>query len=173
MGDEDSNMSEGSAEQPEVSDPALQFAVEKLRSEQNLPAGVVAGLIAALLSAGIWALITALIGYQIGFMAIGVGFVVGYTVRIVGKGIDPIFGIVGALLSLIGCAIGNLLTMTYFIAVQESIAYLELLADMNVDLAIEIMVVTFDPMDILVYGIAVYFGYRYAFRQVTEADLAQ
>jgi len=63
--------------------------------------------------------------------------------------------------------------MTYFIAVQESIAYLELLADMNVDLAIEIMVVTFDPMDILVYGIAVYFGYRYAFRQVTEADLAQ
>jgi len=165
--------SEGSRKQPDVSEAELQFALEKLRAEQNLPAGVVAGLIAALLIAGIWALITGLTGYPIRWMAMGVGFLVGYTVRIVGKGIDRIFGVVGALLSLIGCAIRNLLTMTYFVAVEEGIPYLEFLADMRLDLAIEIMMVTFDPMDIVFYAIAVYFGYRYAFRQVTEAELVR
>ncbi len=165
--------SEGSTKQPDVSGAELQFALEKLRAEQNLAAGVVVGSITALLIAGIWALITGLTGYPIRWMAMGVGFLVGYTVRIVGKGIDRIFGVVGALLSLIGCAIRNLLTMTYFVAVEEGIPYLEFLADMRLDLAIEIMMVTFDPMDIVFYAIAVYFGYRYAFRQVTGAELAR
>jgi len=163
----------GSGEQPNVSAAELQFALEKLRSAQSLPAAIVAGLVTALLGAGTWALITVLTEYQIGWMAIGIGFAVGYTIRIVGKGIDRIYGVIGALLSLIGCAIGNLLTITYFVSASEGIPYLELLADMNLDLAIEIMTVTFDPMDILFYGIALYFGYRYAFRQITDADIAR
>lgn len=173
MGDEDSNVSGDAAQQPEVSPAELQFALDKIRSEQNLSAGVIAGLVAALAGAGIWALATALSEYQIGWMAIGVGFVVGYAVRIVGKGIDQIFGIVGGVLSVMGCAMGNLLTMTYFISAQEGVGYMDTLSGMTLDMATEIMVVTFSPMDIVFYGIAIYFGYRYAFRQVTEAELTQ
>ena len=173
MQNDNSNNRKDSGELPNVSTAELQFALEQLRSAQNLPAAVVAGLVAALLGAGIWALVTVLTGYQIGWLAIGIGFAVGYTIRIVGKGIDQIYGVIGALLSLIGCAIGNLLTMTYFVSVAEDIPYLELLAEINLDLAIEIMKVTFDPMDLVFYGIALYFGYRYAFRQVTEAEIAQ
>jgi hypothetical protein len=156
-----------------VSEPEIQLALEQLRSEQNLGMAVVAGLLAAFFGAGVWAATTVATGYQIGWMAIGIGFVVGLAMRLVGKGIDPIFGIVAAVLSLVGCVTGNLLTMTYFIADSQGIPYTELLAQMNLELAIEIMTVTFDPMDILFYAIAVYFGYRYAFRQLTEADYAR
>ncbi|MDH3751464.1 MAG: hypothetical protein OEU40_12780, partial [Gammaproteobacteria bacterium] len=134
---------------------------------------VLAGLVAAVVGAGIWAAVTVASGYQIGWIAIGIGFAVGFTIRIVGKGMDQIYGVAGAVLSLIGCALGNLLTMTYFIADAEGIPYLEILSQLNLDVAIEIMTATFEPMDILFYGIAVYFGYRYAFRQLTDADFAR
>ena len=49
----------------------------------NLPPGVVAGLGAAIVGAAIWAAITAATDYQIGFMAIGVGFLAGFAVRLV------------------------------------------------------------------------------------------
>jgi hypothetical protein len=155
----------------EIPEQQLQMALATLRSEQNLPAGIVAGLVAALGGSAIWALTTVLAEYQIGWMAIGVGLVVGFSVRMAGKGIEPIFGAIGAVLSLIGCLIGNLLTMTYFFAVNEEVAFFDALGQLNLDLAIEIMVVTFDYMDIVFYGIAVYFGYKYAFRQVTQDEL--
>jgi hypothetical protein len=156
-----------------LSEAELQFLLENLRSEQNLVGGIAGGLIAALLGASIWAVITVVSEYQIGWMAIGIGFLVGFSVRIAGKGIDQIFGVIGAVMSLVGCAVGNLLTMTYFVAVNENIPYIDLLSSMNLDMAIEIMTITFDPMDILFYGIALYFGYRYAFRQVTAETLGQ
>ncbi len=155
----------------EISEPQLQMALEALRSEQNLPAGVIAGFLAALAGAGIWALITALTEYQIGWMAIGVGFLVGFAVRMAGKGVEPLYGIIGAALSLVGCVLGNLLTMTYFIAANEAVSFVDALGQLDLNLAIEIMVLTFDYMDIVFYGIALYFGYRYAFRQITQEDI--
>ena len=155
----------------EIPEQQLQMALAALRSEQNLPAGTIAGLVAALGGSAVWALITVLAEYQIGWMAIGVGFLVGFAVRMAGKGIGPVFGVIGAGLSLIGCLIGNLLTMIYFLAVNEEVAFLDALGQLDLDLAIEIMVATFDYMDILFYGIAVYVGYKYAFRQVTQEDL--
>ena len=104
-------------------------------------------------------------------MAIGVGFLVAYAVRLAGKGIDQIFGVVGAILALVGCLVGNLLAVSDLIAKTEGIPFLDVLAQMDFSLVVEIMVATFEPMDILFYGIAVYFGYRYAFRPVTAEDL--
>jgi len=176
MENDDSNLDPASA-QPEseeaisVSEHELQLALEKLHSEQNLPMAIVAGFLAAVAGATIWAAVTVMTEYQIGWMAIGIGFLVGYAMRIIGKGMDQVYGVIGAVLSLVGCALGNLLTMTYFIADAEGMTYMNLLAEMDLDLAIEIMTVTFDPMDVLFYAIAVYFGYKNAFRQVTEADI--
>lgn len=146
-----------------VSDAQLRMALDQLLAEQNLAAGTIAGAIAAVVAAGIWAVLTAVTEYQIGFMAIGVGFLVGIAMRMVGKGIEPVFGIVGAALSLIGCLIGNLLTMTWFIAASEGVSYGEMLGALTPALAVEIMTGTFDPMDLVFYGIAVYFGYKYSF----------
>ena len=68
---------------------------------------VLAGLIAAGLGAYLWAVITIATGYQIGFMAIGVGVLVGSAVRGFGKGIEPVFGVIGTTLALLGCAAGS------------------------------------------------------------------
>lgn len=156
-----------------LSEPELLMAMERLRSEQNLVMGVLAGLVAAVLGAAIWATATIAIGYQIGWLAIGIGFVVGAAIGMVGKGIDRIFGFAGAALALFGCALGNLFTVAYFIAQTEGVPYFELLARLDLETVLEIMINAFDPMDLLFYAFAAYFGYRYALREVTEKDIAR
>jgi hypothetical protein len=102
----------------------LQAAMQRLKSEQSFVLATVAGGVAALLGACVWAAVTVTTNYQIGWMAVGVGFLVGYTVRSFGKGIDKSFGIVGAAWSLAGCAAGNLLTIVGTISNQQNIPIL-------------------------------------------------
>src|SRR5690606_10638744 len=98
---------------------------EMLRLEQNLPLALLAGVAAAVLGAVLWAIITVATHLQIGYMAVGLGFLVGYTVRFAGKGLDKVFGILGAALSLGGCLLGNLFTLVGFIANDEGLGYAE------------------------------------------------
>jgi hypothetical protein len=44
---------------------------------------------------------------------------------------------------------------------------------MQPTVAMELLVATFSPMDLLFYGIAVYEGYHLSFRQVTDQELAE
>jgi hypothetical protein len=153
-------------------DPAqVQFLNDRLASEQNLGLAVGAGAGAAVAGAAAWAAITVVTEYQIGFMAIGVGFLVGYAVRIAGKGVSTPFGVVGAVFSLIGCGLGNLLTVSAFIAADEGVGIFEVLAQLDLDATMELMVATFSPIDLLFYAIAVYYGYSVSFRQVSAEDL--
>ena len=157
--------------EPVVSDHQAQMALETFQSEQNLMMGTMAGLIASLAGAGVWAAATIITGYQIGFMAIGIGILVGFAMRQLGKGLDQSFGFVGGALSLVGCALGNVLYITYYVADNQGMAYMDILTQLNFGIMREMLSTTFEPMDLLFYGLAVYFGYKYAFRQVTEQDL--
>ena len=162
----------------QASAPALDPArVEHLRrrllSEQNFPLGLLGGIVAAGAGAGIWAGITLATGYQIGFMALGVGLLVGYTVRAAGKGVTNMFGVVSASLSLLGCAVGNLLAVTALAAQHQGMAFWSAVSLLNPALVQELMVAFFSPIDLLFYGIAVYEGYRLAFRQITSDEFEQ
>ncbi len=159
------------ADQQTVDPVQLQYVLQLLRVEQNLAGGILAGLVAALIGAGIWAFVTVLSGYKIGWIAVGVGFLVGYAVRIIGKGTDRVFGIAGAFLSLFGCALGNLLTVCAMISSQHGVPILEMILRLDVNLVMDIMVETFSIMDVLFYGIAIYEGYRLSFRQVSEEEM--
>jgi hypothetical protein len=159
---------------PEVStidSTMLRMATQRMRDQQNLSAGIVAGTAAAVVGAGLWALTTVVTGYQIGWVAVGVGFLVGYAIRIVGKGVDQSFAVAGAALALFGCVLGNLLTVCYFVAENEGIAVLDLLPQLDVAIVSELLVATFAPMDLLFYGIAVYEGFHLSTVSVTENDL--
>lgn len=160
-------------EEPELqlSEAEFQHALEQLRSKQNLPAAVLAGVAAAAIGAIAWAAITVATGYQIGFMAIGVGLVVGYAVRVAGKGIDPIYGVIGAGLAALGCAVGNLLAVCGLVAGQEELALVQVLSRLDLGLATELMVETFNPMDLFFYGIAIYEGHRFSSKRVTQEEL--
>ena len=153
-------------------DPAqIAFLEQQLSAEQNLPLAILGGGVAALASAGIWAGITASTGYQIGFMAIGVGFVVGFAVRALGKGISSPFGVIGAISSLVGCALGNLFAVTQIVAGNEGVPFIEALPQLTLPMAQELMVAFFTPMDLLFYAIAIYYGYSLSFRQISGDEL--
>jgi len=151
----------------------LEYAMETLRGEQNLLLALAGGSAAALVGAAAWAGVTVATGYQIGWMAVGVGVLVGLAVRLLGKGIDKPFGIVGAALSLVGCALGNLLAVCGMVASQEGIPLMQILGNMNIGLAGELMGATFSPIDLLFYGFAVYEGYRFSFRRLTHEVMAR
>jgi hypothetical protein len=153
-------------------DPLIrQAAMQRLRSEQNLVLAVLAGGVAALLGASVWAAITFTTSFQIGWMAVGVGFLVGYAVRTFGKGIDKSFAIVGAAWSLAGCAAGNLLSVIGVISKHQNIPFFDILDKLNPEIVASLMQATFNWMDLLFYGIAVYEGYRFSFRPITQSDL--
>lgn len=163
------------AEQTFQVDPAkMQAFNDRLEAEQNLLPGVLGGVVAAVIGAAIWAVVTVATKYQIGWMAIGVGFLVGFAVRTLGKGVSKSFGIVGAMCALFGCLLGNVLTACGFLANQESIPVFQVVlkALTRPALAVELIKITFSPMDLLFYGIAVYEGYKFSFRQITPEEIA-
>src|SRR5438046_4554102 len=135
---------------------------------ENLPMGFMAGLVAAAVGAGLWALVTIVTGFQIGWMAVGVGFLVGWAVRIAGKGTHRAFGIMGALLALGGCAVGNLLTIVVIAARHFEIPLVAVFSRLTPDVVVQLMGATFSPMDLLFYGIAIYEGSRFSIVGGTE-----
>jgi hypothetical protein len=119
----------------------------------------------------LWATVTIATSFQIGWMAVGIGAMVGGTVRVLGKGITKPFGCVGATLSLLGCLAGNLLSICVVIAQQHELPLTYVLTHLNPAAIPEAMAVSFHPMDLLFYGLAIYAGYRFAFRRVTASDV--
>jgi len=148
-----------------------QRVMEVLRGEQNLVMGTLTGLLAAFVGAGVWAAVTVVTEIQIGWMAVGVGVLVAFATRFAGKGITPAFGVVSAALALLGCAAGNLLTVTWFIADSEGMGFTDVAMQISPAVAYNILTSTFEAMDVLFYGLAAYCGYKYAFRQVSPDDV--
>lgn len=135
-----------------------------LRSEENLPKGLLFGLVACIVGAIVWALISVSTGYQIGYMAIGMGFLVGYAVRIGGKGVTPIFGVMGALLALLGCFLGDYLSVIGFVSSEIELPYMETLTSVPVGAVMEELLASLLSMTALFYGIALFEGYKLSFR---------
>jgi hypothetical protein len=157
--------------EPQIDQFELENSLRKLKSEQNLGLGIVGGVVGMLVGAILWAIITAVTDYQIGYMAIGVGLLVGAGVRFFGKGFDSSFGFVGAVFALAGCVLGNVLAVVIIVAQEYEIPILDLLLSLDLEIVVEFLKVTFTPMDLLFYALAIYAGYRYAFRRVTREDL--
>jgi hypothetical protein len=95
-------------------------------------------------------------------MAIGVGLAVGYAVRVAGKGFGVSFRILAATLALAGCLIGNLLVACVLYAEARQLGIARVLETLDVALAMQLLQVTFSPMDLLFYGIAVWEAWRLA-----------
>jgi len=132
---------------------------------QNLPMAILAGVVAALIGAILWAVISAATNYQIGFMAIGVGLLVGVAVLHFGKGITPLYGVVGAVCALFGCLLGNVLTACYFIGEPQGVDTLTVLNSvLGAGQIIPLITDTFQGMDLLFYAIAIFEAYRRSFR---------
>ncbi len=154
------------------------FKLEVLRQQagekQNLLLGLVAGVAAAVIGAILWAVITVFTNHQIGWMAIGVGLLVGLAVHQFGRGIDPIYGILGAVLAFLGCLVGNLLAVAILASQEGTVSLVEALLVFLIapETVIEVLQITFQPIDFLFYGLAIYEGYRFSFGKTVQAQEA-
>ncbi|MEM6883441.1 MAG: hypothetical protein AAF571_00310 [Verrucomicrobiota bacterium] len=159
-------------EQPSINQDKLQTLLAEMELQQNLPMGVIAAAVAAIIGAALWAVVTVLTQYQIGFMAIGVGLLVGFAVKYFGKGITPLYSFIGAGFSLLGCLLGNLLSIVGFIGIEEEMSYFSVLSSLDYTAIPDVMVATFQPMDLLFYGLAIYQGYKISLNTLSEEQLA-
>ncbi|MCT4589371.1 MAG: hypothetical protein N4A71_16220 [Carboxylicivirga sp.] len=172
----DETISETVTDSDDVADTAVlegvdQNIIDKLKTHQDFYYAIIGGLLASILSAVIWATITVATEMQIGYMAIGVGLLVGFSVRFFGAGIDQKFGYLGAILSLFGCLTGNLFSQVAFFANEASMSYLEILSMLSFSDIVDVLSQTFSPIDILFYGIALYEGYKLAFRKISALEI--
>src|SRR5260370_32371244 len=114
---------------------------------------LLAGPAAALAGALAWALITVVTHYKVGLVAVGLGFLVGGAVRRFGGAGSQPHAVLSAILALLGCALGNLLSACALIAVErnESILPLVLAVLGTPSFASQVMVATLSPMHLLFY----------------------
>ncbi|ASB48079.1 hypothetical protein [Alkalitalea saponilacus] len=143
----------------------------RLKSEQNLAFGIYAGIIAGFLGAVVWGAIAAATGFQIGWLALGIGFGVGFGVRTFGNGIEPVFGAVGAIISLFSVFLGKFFALMAIIAKMQDVNVLDLIFGFDYRLLPQLMSATFSFMDILFYGLALYAGFKYSIRTFNDKDI--
>lgn len=148
--------------------------IRDTRAKQSMALALIGGFLASVVAALIWALITYVTHFQIGFMAIGVGILVGFAVKYFGNGMSSTFGVVGAVFSLFGCLLGNILTAIIGASLSDGIPILTIVSAFvtSPGIIIEILKETFSPIDLLFYGIAVYEGFRFSIRHITDEELA-
>ena len=133
--------------------------------EPNEPKFITAGAAAlgtSIIGAALWAFITVLTGYQIGYMAIAIGFLVGYAVKFTGKGNHIALGIIGASFSLLGCILGNYLSIIGFTAKELHVGFFDAMTMFNPGIILDAMKENFQVMDLVFYGIAVYEGFKFS-----------
>jgi len=131
---------------------------------ENVPLVVAAGLVAMLAGAILWALVTVITKMELGLMAIAVGFVVGLGIQKVRKRPNRNFGILGAVLALAGCLLGNAFSLVAFAAQQSGAPFAGAILDMNLAALPAALAQNFEAMDLLFYGIAVYEGFKFGSR---------
>ena len=105
-------------------------------------------------------------------MAVGVGILVGFAVRTFGKGLDLRFGIAGAALALAGCLMGNIFASCIAISNEYQVPLFQVIGSLQWSIIADIYIHTFNPIDILFYGIALYEGYRFSFLRISENEVA-
>ena len=128
--------------------------------ERKLLLGGFAGLAAAIIGAIIWAVVTVTTKYQIGFMALGVGALVGFALRI-GNG-GKLYGILGAFLALFGCILGNYFSLIAFASAEEHVSFFTMLNNAEPTKVISVMWEDFMSTSIVFYALAAYEGYKFS-----------
>lgn len=161
-----SERTEGRPESADVERPELHddFYGQPISSPSFL-VGAAAGLVTAVLGAAVWAIATVVSGYQIGWMAIGVGALVGLSVRKAAPSHDRRLGMVGAACALFGCLLGNLAACYEFVAREFHSGYLETVQGLGVSGSLEVLKSTSSPIDLIFYALAIGQGYKLAFHR--------
>ena len=144
-----------------------------IKNQENLVPALFCGAIAGFIGAVLWGAVSVVTGFQIGYMAVAIGAGVGYTIRLVGKGLSNKFGFWGGAIAFVSVLLGNIFSIIGFIANSESMSYIDVLFNLDYTYLPNLLAETFSIMDLLFYGLAIYEGYRFSFRVLTQEQLEQ
>ncbi|MDN3355414.1 hypothetical protein [Actinomadura sp. DC4] len=127
---------------------------------------IVIGVLATLLGAGLWAVVTVLTEHEFSLVAIGVGALVGlamFSARPTSAGV----AVVAALLTVIGCALGEFLAIPAYVAHKSDLAFSRLIS-----LELHHPKLYFDSLDgktYLLWGIGAVAAFSMVFRRIQAA----
>jgi hypothetical protein len=152
----------------------IEVVVPNRPVKRGFSAALVGGGTGALAAALGWALITMATGYHAGWMAIGVGLLVGGAVRTMGRGAGRSFGYLGAAVWILGCLLGNFLSVCAFLAGQENLSpvYVLIYICSTPARIPGAMIGAFHFLDPLFWGAGIYAAYRLSFRRIAQAETA-
>jgi hypothetical protein len=144
---------------------ARDVAMDGVRGRgENLFLALLAGIVAAILGALLWMGVTVVTGMHIGYVAIGVGALVGFAVRYGGNGHGMIYGIIGALLTFVGCLGGEILSLVQLASTPQHDFY-NTLTSVDLTQLIPTIFSKMDPIMYLIYGIGIFEGYKLSIRK--------
>lgn len=138
----------------------------------NIALGLVGGVLAGGAAVGIWTAVAALTGQLGTWMVLAVGVLVGLGVRALGRGITPVFSLMGASLAVLACLLGDVCVTLIATAQQAELPLSQLIATLDVRALLERLLAGFQPMDLLFYAFAVYQGSDRAVRRIKDEELA-
>ncbi len=132
----------------------------------RLAMGTLGAIAGAVLGAIVWAAISTATGFQIGYMAVLVGFLSGFGMRVLGGGRDRPDGYIAGAVALAGCVLGNLLMIAAEVAnhYHKPLQTVVLRLLTSPGMSLSLLQGGFGLMDVLFYGIAAYAGYRTALK---------
>jgi hypothetical protein len=151
------SITNNAAQAPE---PDYDAQLAQLRARQNFALAIPAGLAAAVVGAVLWAVFVYATGMELGLIAVAVGALVGYAIRRVGRGIDPQFGVLGAICAALGWALGTALCDLAFLAKDTGGSFFDALSAIGAGQMISLMVRSLEAMDFLFLAIAVWEGWK-------------
>jgi len=117
-----------------------------------------------------WAVITSVTNYRIGFVAVGVGFLVGMAIERFGGG-DARLPVIGAIVALIGCVLGDMLADAHLVSRDVHIPLTTVLSHPHA--LWRVYTAEFRFLDAVFYAIAAYEGFRFGARGVMRARAAR
>ena len=150
--------------------PPGHVMAQSLQPAGGFGTGLAAAVGAAILGAIGWAVITTVTNYRIGFVAVGVGFLVGLAIERFGGG-DARLPVIGAIIALIGCVLGDLLADAHLVSRDSHIPLTTVLSHPN--FLWDVYTAAFRFLDAVFYAIAAYEGFRFGTRGVLRARAAR
>ncbi len=130
----------------------------KLLDEQQPRAAVLAGFLTSVSGAIVWGTIGFIAGASYSIVAILLGAMVGYGVKIFGRGVTNLYGYIAAGFAVFGCVLGNAATLV-LLAVTSGRRF-DSLPSRFLD--------SFSLMDIVYWLVAIYGAWWFARRDLTR-----
>ncbi len=139
--------------------PPLTYEEAAALERPSVLRAIGAALTGAILAGLIWPLFAAAVGHGVSPMALAAGFMVGFGVRLQGRG--AVYQVVGITGTILGCAIGSTLSAATLQAMTDGTGLGGVIGVVSDSGALlQAVMSTYSSLDLIAYGLALYFAFR-------------